>query len=118
MLAFRGGGRKSLIERDVRLLDDLNGLVAPDARGDLMSPLRWACKSLWRLAGELRALGHQIRNTVVGELLKAQKFSLQANRKTKEGADNPESDAQFGFINAAVKTAMVENPPVISVDRK
>ena len=113
-----GGGRKSLTKTDPHLLDDLNALVEPDARGDPMSSLRWTCKSLRRLAAELNKLGHQISHTVVGELLKAQKFSLQANRKTREGADNPDRDAQFGFINEAVTTAMAQNQPVISVDTK
>lgn len=83
-----------------------------------MSPLRWTCKSLRRLAAELNKLGHKISHTVVGELLKQQKFSLQANRKTKEGADKPDRDAQFRFINDAVETALAENKPVISVDTK
>jgi len=100
------------------LLDDLNALVESDARGDPMSPLRWTCKSLRRLAAELKKLGHQISHTVVGELLKSQKFSLQANRKTKEGSDNPDRDAQFCFVNDAVETALAENQPVISVDTK
>jgi len=113
-----GGGRKSLTAQDARLLDDLNALVEPDARGDPMSPLRWTCKSLRRLAAELKELGHKISHTVVGELLKSQKFSLQANRKTKEGADNPDRDAQFRFINDAVEAALAENQPVISVDTK
>jgi Rhodopirellula transposase DDE domain len=113
-----GGGRKSLTATDPRLLEDLNALVEPSARGDPMSPLRWTCKSLRRLAAELNKLGHQISHTVVGELLKKQKFSLQANRKTREGADNPDRDAQFHFINDAVRTALVENQPVISVDTK
>jgi Rhodopirellula transposase DDE domain len=113
-----GGGRKSLTQTDPRLLDDLNALVEPDARGDPMSPLRWTCKSLRRLASELKKLGHEVSHTVVGELLKAQKFSLQANRKTREGSDNPDRDAQFGFINAAVKAAMADDQPVISVDTK
>ena len=113
-----GGGRKSLTEKNARLLDDLNGLVEPGARGDPMSPLRWTCKSLRRLAAELKQLGHKISHTVVGELLKAQKFSLQANSKTKEGSDNPDRDAQFRFINAAVETALAEQQPAISVDTK
>jgi hypothetical protein len=100
------------------LLDDLNALVESDARGDPMSPLRWTCKSLRRLAAELKKLGHQISHTVVGELLKSQKFSLQADRKTKEGSDNPDRDAQFRFVNDAVETALAENQPVISVDTK
>jgi hypothetical protein len=78
-----GGGRKSLTETDPGLLDDLNALVEPDTRGDPMSPLRWTCKSLRRLAAELDKLGHKISHTVVGELLKKQKFSLQANSKTR-----------------------------------
>ena len=113
-----GGGRKPLTETDSRLLDDLNALVEPDARGDPMSPLRWTCKSLRRLAAELKQLGHKISHTVVGELLKEQKFSLQANRKTREGADNPDRDAQFRFINDAVETALAEHRPVISVNTK
>jgi Rhodopirellula transposase DDE domain len=99
------------------LLDDLNALVEPEARGDPMSPLRWTCRSLRRLAAELDKLGHKISHTVVGELLKKQKFSLQANSKTREGADNPDRDAQFHVINDAV-TAMAENQPAISVDRR
>ena len=113
-----GGGRKSLTATDPRLLDDLNALVEPDTRGDPMSPLRWTCKSLRRLAAELNKLGHAISHTIVGELLKAQKFSLQANRKTREGADNPDRDAQFRFIHDAVAGAMAEQQPVISVDTK
>ena len=105
-----GGGRKSLTETDPGLLDDLNALVEPDARGDPMSPLRWTCKSLRRLADELGKLGHKISHTVVGELLKKQKFSLQANSKTREGADNPDRDAQFGVVNDAVKTALGRKP--------
>jgi hypothetical protein len=83
-----------------------------------MSPLRWTCKSLRRLSAELKKLGHQISHTVVGELLKKQKFSLQANRKTLAGADNLDRDAQFHFINDAVQAALAENQPVISVDTK
>ena len=113
-----GGGRKSLSATNPRLLEDLNGLVEPSARGDPMSPLRWTCKSLRRLSAELKKLGHQISHTVVGELLKKQKFSLQANRKTLAGADNLDRDAQFHFINDAVQAALAENQPVISVDTK
>ncbi len=113
-----GGGRKSLRETNPGLLDDLNALVEPDARGDPMSPLRWTCKSLRRLADELGKLGHKISHTVVGEWPKKQRFSLQANSKTREGADNPDRDAQFRVVNEAVKTAIGENQPVISVDAK
>jgi Rhodopirellula transposase DDE domain len=113
-----GGGRRPLVATDSRLLDDLNALVEPDARGDPMSPLRWTCKSLRRLAGELTALGHRISHTVVGELLKQQKFSLQANRKTREGDSHEDRDAQFAYINTAVGAALAEGQPVISVDTK
>src|SRR5215210_1917669 len=83
-----GGGRKAL--------------VAPSERGDPMSPLRWTCKSLRRLAGDLSARGHRISHTVVGELLKQQKFSLQANCKTREGSSHPDRDAQFAYISQSV----------------
>ena len=113
-----GGGRKSLTETDPTLLSDLEALVAPDSRGDPMSPLRWTCKSLRALASQLGAFGHKISHTVVGELLKAKGFSLHANRKTKEGADHPDRDAQFAVINQATKEALAEWRPVISVDTK
>ena len=113
-----GGGRKPLLATDATLLGDLLGLVSPSERGDPMSPLRWTCKSLRRLAGELTALGHRISHTVVGELLKQQKFSLQANSKTREGDSHPDRDAQFAHINASVTRALNEQQPVISVDTK
>ena len=113
-----GAGCKPRVETDKSLLSDLLGLVEPDARGDPMSPLRWTGKSLRRLAAEMRLLGHKISHTVVGELLKQQKFSLQGNRKTREGEDHPDRDAQFSFINTAVKAALAEDQPVISVDTK
>ena len=113
-----GGGRKALIMNDRTLLADLNRLVEPEARGDPMSPLRWTCKSLRRLAGELAALGHRVSHTVVGELLRQQKFSLQANRKTREGDSHPDRDAQFAYINRKVGAALAEAQAVISVDTK
>lgn len=113
-----GGGRKPLIEINATLLDDLLALVSPGERGDPMSPLRWTLKSLRRLATELRAKGHQISHTVVGELLKRQGFSLQANCKTREGDSHPDRDAQFVHIDASVKAALAEGQPVISVDTK
>jgi hypothetical protein len=88
-----GGGRKSLVVTDPGLLPALLALVEPTERGDPMSPLRWTCKSLRRLARQLRTQGHPISHTVVGELLTQQKFSLQANSKTREGGDYPDRDA-------------------------
>jgi hypothetical protein len=113
-----GGGRKALLVSDPKLLDDLLTLVAPSERGDPMSPLRWTCKSLRRLAAELRALGHRISHTVVGEVLKQQKFSLQGNRKTREGDSHPDRDAQFAYINESVTRMLAGQQPVISVDTK
>jgi Rhodopirellula transposase DDE domain len=113
-----GGGRKPLTEVDTTLSDDLLALVWPSERGDPMSPLRWTCKSLRRIASELRSLGHRISHTVVGELLKREGFSLQANRKTREGAGHADRDAQFEHINARVAQALADEQPVISVDTK
>ncbi len=113
-----GGGRKALTALDPSLLDDLLALVSPGERGDPMSPLRWTCKSLRRLAFELLERGHRISHTVVGELLKQQRFSLQANRKTREGDSHPDRDAQFLYINDSVTKAVAAGEPVISVDTK
>jgi transposase len=113
-----GGGRKPLVATDASLVGDLLALVSPSERGDPMSPLRWTCKSLRRLAAELTERGHRISHTVVGELLKQQKFSLQANRKTREGDDHPDRDAQFAYINQSVTAALAAKQPVISVDTK
>jgi hypothetical protein len=113
-----GGGRKPLVATDPDLLGDLMALVDPGERGDPMSPLRWTCKSLRQLAAELMTRGHRVSRTVVGELLKRQKFSLQGNSKTREGGDHPDRDEQFLHINQSVTTAMVTQQPVISVDTK
>jgi hypothetical protein len=114
----QGGGGKPVVERDPGLLPALLSLVEPEARGDPMSPLRWTCKSLRRLAADLTARGHRVSRTVVGELLAREKFSLQANRKTREGSEHPDRDAQFAHINASVTAALAERQPVISVDTK
>jgi hypothetical protein len=80
-------------------------MVEPDARGDPMSPLRWTCKSLSQLARALVAMGHKIGRSTVSDLLHQQKFSLQANRKTREGASHPDRDAQFTHLNESVRDA-------------
>ena len=113
-----GGGGKKLVNKDPTLLVDLMALVEPDARGDPMSPLRWTCKSLSQLARALAAQGHKVGRTVIGELLHQQKFSLQANRKTREGDSHPDRDAQFVHLNESVRTALAAGEPVISVDTK
>ncbi len=114
----QGGGGKSAVKRDPGLLPALLSLVEPEARGDPMSPLRWTWKSLRRLAAELTKRGHPVSRTVVGELLAQEKFSLQANRKTREGSEHPDRDAQFAHISASVAAALREPQPVISVDTK
>ncbi len=113
-----GGGRKPLVLTDASLMDDLLSLVSPGERGEPMSPLRWTCKSLRRLAAELAERGHWVSHTVVGELLKRCNFSLQANRKTREGDDHPDRDAQFEYINRRVSESLAARQPVISVDTK
>jgi hypothetical protein len=113
-----GGGRKPLVLTDASLLDDLLSLVSSGERGDPMSPLRWTCKSLRRLATELAERGHRISHTVVGELLKRCNFSLQANRKTREGEDHPDRNAQFEYISRCVSEQLSAGQPVISVDTK
>ena len=113
-----GGGGKKRVTQDPTLVADLLALVEPDARGDPMSPLRWTCKSLSQLAQALVAKGHRVGRTLVGELLHQQKFSLQANRKTREGDSHPDRDAQFRYLNNSVRTALAAGEPVISVDTK
>ena len=113
-----GGGRKLLREHDDGLVEALLALVEPTERGDPETPLRWTCKSLRRLAAELRGQGHPISHTVVGELLKELNFSLQGNRKTREGENHADRDAQFRYINKMTKAALAEHQPVVSVDTK
>jgi hypothetical protein len=114
----RGGGRKPLTVKDATLLDDLRSLVEPSTRGDPQAPLLWTAKSLRNLAAGLRELGHQISHGVVGELLRALGYSLQANRKTREGGNHPDRDAQFAYINEQVKAALAAGEPAMSVDTK
>ncbi len=114
----KGGGRRPLVVTDPSLLGDLKELVEPTTRGDPMAPLLWTAKSLRTLAAGLRALGHRICHNVVGDLLREMGYSLQANRKTLEGTSHPDRDAQFGYLNAQVKEALVAGEPAISVDTK
>jgi hypothetical protein len=113
-----GGGRKRLARADATLLADLRGLVEPTTRGDPAAPLLWTSRSLRNLADALRAMGHSIRHNVVADLLRQLHYSLQSNRKTREGTDNPDRDAQFAYINAKVKAALAAGQPAISVDTK
>ena len=113
-----GGGRKALTSLDATLLDDLRRLVDPATRGDPQAPLLWTSKSLRNLAEGLRGLGHRIGHNTVATLLRGLGFSLQANRKTLEGAGHPDRDAQFHYINAQVSAALAAGEPAISVDTK
>ena len=113
-----GGGRKPLTAKDPRLVAALDALVQPYTRGDPMSPLRWTCKSTARLAAELTRQGHRIGARKVAALLHALDYSLQANRKTREGASHPDRNAQFEYINAQTRAFQRRQQPVISVDTK
>lgn len=113
-----GGGRKKATEVDGTLKRDLESLIEPLTRGDPQSPLRWTCKSLRRLAEELKAEGHQASHRLVGDLLHEMGYSLQANQKTSEGAGHPDRNAQFEFINKRTRRELGRGNPVISVDTK
>ncbi len=113
-----GGGRKRAVDQQPGLARALEGLVEPTARGDPESALRWTCKSTYKLAAELRRQGFQVGLRTVAKELKAQDFSLQANRKTREGDAHPDRDAQFAHINEQVLRFQRRGQPVISVDTK
>jgi hypothetical protein len=113
-----GGGRKRLIETDTTLIDDLRALIEPETRGDPQSPLLWTSKSLNKLTQSLRAMGHRIGHTLIGELLHKLGYTLQSNRKTREGTNHPDRDAQFHYINDPVKVALSAGEPAVSVDTK
>lgn len=113
-----GGGRRRIEDNDTSLLEELDALVEPLSRGDPESPLRWTCKSTRTLAQELSDLNHPISHEKVAQLLRSQQYSLQGNRKTEEGNDHPDRDAQFRHINALVASALESGEPVISVDTK
>ena len=114
----KGGGRKRLTEKDPRLLASLEKPVEPTTRGDPESPLRWTCKSTRQLAAVLREQGHPVGRQKVSELLDTLGYSLQANRKTREGSAHVDRDAQFEHINARANTHQQRGQPVISVDTK
>ena len=113
-----GGGRKSAREKQPGLSAALAALVEPTARGDPEHPLRWTCKSTSKLAAELRQQGFQVGPRTVAKELTRQEFSLQSNRKTREGASRPDRNAQFGYINEQVLAFQRRGRPAISVDTK
>jgi hypothetical protein len=113
-----GAGRWKLTKLQEGVTEALDALVEPTARGDPQSPLRWTCKSLRHLARALREQGFQISHQTVADLLHAADYSLQANRKTLEGNNHPDRDAQFNYINQKVKAFQRRDQPVISIDTK
>lgn len=113
-----GAGRKSRTEEQPELLDALDRLISPSTRGDPMNPLRWTIKSTRTLAKELQKQGYQVSPTTIRDLLHALDYSLQANRKTREGRQHPDRDAQFQHIHNRVKARKRRGEPAISVDTK
>jgi transposase len=113
-----GGGRPTVASRDETLVEDLRRLLESTTRGDPTSPLLWTCKSTRHLAEELNAQGHSISHTTVEHLLWDMDYSLQANRKVREGASHPDRDAQFEHINSKVRRFQRRGQPTISVDTK
>ena len=113
-----GAGRKKITDHDPGLADALERLIDPDTRGDPETPLRWTCKSTRALATELTRQKHPVSHMKIAQLLHLEGYSLQGNRKTKEGDDHPDRDAQFCYINTQVRRTMAKGAPVISVDTK
>lgn len=114
----QGGGRRTLAQSDPGLLEALERLIEPATRGDPMSALRWTCKSTAKLAEELTRQNHPVTDRTVAMLLKQNGYSLQANRKTREGLSHPDRNAQFEYINRQVSAFQRRRQPVISVDTK
>ena len=113
-----GGGRRAVTDADPHLLAALMALIEPSTRGDPESPLRWTCKSTATLADELTRQRHPVSDRTVATLLKQAGYSLQANRKTREGASHPDRDAQFQYLNEGVRQCLRDGQPAISVDTK
>jgi len=113
-----GAGRKAITTVDPGMVTALERLVDPETRGDPESPLRWTCKSTRTLAAALAKQRHPISHVKVGQLLRQQDYSLQSNRKTEEGGDHPDRDAQFRHISALVRASLADGAPVLSVDTK
>jgi len=113
-----GAGRKPITVSDPLLVQALEEMIDYQTRGDPQSPLRWICKSTRMIAQQLTRKKHPISHMKVAQILRGLNYSLQSNRKTEEGADHPDRDAQFRHINAAVKKCLAQGSPVISVDTK
>ncbi len=114
----KGGGRPKITEKDPKILVELENLIEPLTRGDPESPLRWTCKSTYKLQDELNGKGYEISQRKVCDLLWELGYSLQSNRKTEEGKSHADRNAQFDYINERVKNFHSRGLPVISVDTK
>jgi Rhodopirellula transposase DDE domain len=114
----KGAGRKRTVDKDPSLRGDLDRLVEPATRGDPELPLRWTCKSVRILAGELRRAGHAVSHQTVAELLHEMDYSLQANQKRLEGSQHADRNQQFQYINRKAQRYLKQGEPVISVDTK
>ena len=113
-----GAGPKSLIQKDASLIDDLDSLIKPYVRGDPESCLRWTCRSLRNIRDELVEMGHSVSHVSVGKLLAELGYTLQSNKKSHEGSNSPDRDAQFKHIYDCTNAFFSEEQPVISVDAK
>lgn len=113
-----GGGRKKSVEHQPEILQAIEGIISPHTMGNPMNPLIWTSKSARKIAAELLVLGYKVCHEVVRQCLIGLGYSLQANKKTKEGGGSPDRDAQFEYINKAAKEFAESNDPVISVDCK
>jgi hypothetical protein len=113
-----GSGRQALTDTDATLLEDLRQMLEPATMGDPMRPLLWVSKSHEKPAAALREMGHKIRKSSIPKMLGLLNYRRQVNRKTLEGGRNPDRDAQFEHINAAVIATQAAGQPVISIDTK
>jgi hypothetical protein len=113
-----GAGRKPMTVTDPGLVDRLEAMIDAETRGDPESPLRWTCQSTRVIAATLTRRQHPVSHSKVAQILHELDYSLQGNRKTEEGEDHPHRDAQFRYINRAVKRYLAAGWPVISVDTK
>jgi transposase len=114
----QGAGRKKEVDKQAGLVSAILQIVEPHTLGDPMKPLLWTSKSVRHIQEELKKQGFNVSHELIRQILKEQKYSLQANRKTKEGGEHPDRDAQFEFINSQAKSFISNNQPVISIDCK
>jgi len=114
----KGSGRKKEVDKQAGLVSAILQIVEPHTLGDPMKPLLWTSKSVRHIQEELKKQGFNVSHELIRQILKEQKYSLQTNRKTKEGGEHPDRDAQFEFINSQTKSFISNNQPVISIDCK